>query len=429
MASPLLYMEKLIQIFKTPDLRKKIFIVAALLLVFRIFSAIPIPSVDLIRLKMFLGSSQLLGFLDLFSGGALGKLSIVMLGVGPYITSTIIMQLLTMIFPRLKEYYYEQGEMGRAKFNRISRYITVPLAALQGFAFLNLLKSQQILTITSNFDILRNVIIVTAGSMFLVWLGELISEQKIGNGVSLLIFAGIVDRLPQTVKALFLNYSQAQIPTYIIFLLLSIIVIAGVVFINEGERKIPVSYSRRVRGNKMYGGVSSYLPLKVNQAGVIPIIFAISILLLPQFAAQASVLISQDFSTKLTSIVNSFMNNQVIYSAIYFFLVFIFTYFYTAATFDPQEISKNLQKSGGFIPGIRPGEHSGEYLAKVINRITLFGALFLGIIAVLPNLVRIFTNIQALTLGGTSLLIVVSVALEIKKQINSQMVMREYEGI
>jgi preprotein translocase subunit SecY len=305
----------------------------------------------------------------------------------------------------------------------------VPLAALQGYAFLNLLQSQQILTITSNFDILRNVIIVTAGSMFLVWLGELSSEQKIGNGVSLLIFAGIVSGLPQTFKALILNYNPAQIPTYIIFLILSIIVIAGVVFINEGERKIPVSYSRRVRGNKMYGGVSSYLPLKVNQAGVIPIIFAISILLLPQFLAQASILISQEFSSKLTSIVNNFMNDQVIYSIIYFGLVFIFTYFYTAATFDPVEISKNLQKSGGFIPGIRPGEHSGQYLAKVINRITLFGALFLGVIAVLPNLVRIFTNIQALTLGGTSLLIAVSVALEIKKQINSQMVMREYEGI
>lgn len=422
-------MEKLIQIFKTPDLRKKILIVASLLLVFRIFAVIPIPGVDLIRLKMFLSSSQLLGFLDLFSGGALSNLSVVMLGVGPYITATIIMQLLTMIFPRLKEIYYEQGEMGRAKFNRISRYITVPLAALQGYAFLNLLKSQQVLTLNSTFDIIRNVVIITAGSMFLVWLGELISEQKIGNGVSLLIFAGIVNRLPQTVKALVLNYSPAQIPTYLVFLVLSLVVIAGVVFINEGERKIPVSYSRRVRGNKMYGGVSSYLPLKVNQAGVIPIIFAVSLLLLPQVIAQASVIISQDFSTKVTGIVNAFMNNQVFYSSIYFFLVFVFTYFYTAATFDPIEISKNLQRSGGFIPGIRPGEHSGQYLSKVINRITLFGALFLGVIAVLPNIVRMFTGIQALTLGGTSLLIVVSVALEIKKQINSQLVMREYEGI
>lgn len=422
-------MEKLIQIFKTPDIRKKILIVSSLLLVSRIFAAIPIPSVDFGKLKMFLTSNQLLGFLDLFSGGALGKLSIVMLGVGPYITATIIMQLLTMIFPYFKEIYYEQGEMGRAKFNRISRYLTVPLAALQGYGFLSILQSQQILSVTSPFDVLRNVVIVSAGTVFLVWLGELISEQKIGNGVSLLIFAGIVDRLPQTVKTLFLNYTPSQIPTYIIFVLLSIIVIAGVVFINEGERKIPVSYSRRIRGNKVYGGVASYLPLKVNQAGVIPIIFAISILLLPQFLAQASTLISPDFSLEFNKIVNKFLNNQAIYSAIYFIFVVIFTYFYTAVTFDPSEISKNLQRSGGFIPGIRPGEQSGVYLGKVINRITLFGAFFLGFIAILPNLVRMFTGVQALTLGGTGLLIVVSVALEVKKQINSQLVMREYEGI
>jgi preprotein translocase subunit SecY len=338
------------------------------------------------------------------------------------------MQLLTMIFPYLKEIYYEQGEMGRAKFNRISRYLTVPLAALQGYGFLNILKSQQILTASTPFDILRNVVVITAGSVFLVWIGELISEQKIGNGVSLLIFAGIVDRLPQTVSTLYLNYTPAQIPTYIVFLLLSIIVIAGVVFINEGERKIPVSYSRRVRGNKMYGGVSSYLPLKVNQAGVIPIIFAISILLLPQFLAQASAIISPSFSLQFNAWVNIFLNNQIVYSSVYFFLVVVFTYFYTAVTFDPEEVSKNLQRSGGFIPGIRPGEQSGVYLSKVIHRITLFGALFLGVIAILPNIVRMFTGIQALTLGGTGLLIVVAVALEVRNQINSQLVMREYEG-
>ncbi len=422
-------MEKLIQIFKNPDIRKKILIVASLLLVSRIFATIPIPSVDLLKLKMFLSSSQLLGFLDMFSGGSLGKLSIVMLGVGPYITATIIMQLLTMIFPNLKEIYYEQGEMGRAKFNRISRYITVPLAALQGYGFLNLLKSQQILTMTSPFDIVRNVVIITAGSMFFVWLGEIISEQKIGNGVSLLIFAGIVDRLPTTIKTLLLNYSPSQIPTYLLFLALSVVVIAGVVFINEGERKIPVSYSRRVRGNKMYGGVSTYLPLRVNQAGVIPIIFAISLLLLPQFLAQASALISSDFSLKFNSLVNSFMNDMVVYSIVYFVLVVAFTYFYTAVTFDPAEISKNLQRSGGFIPGIRPGDPSGIYLNKVINRITLFGAFFLGVIAILPNLVSMTTGISALTLGGTSLLIVVSVALEVEKQINSHLVMREYDTI
>jgi preprotein translocase subunit SecY len=318
--------------------------------------------------------------------------------------------------------------MGRAKFNRISRYLTVPLAALQGYGFLNILKSQQILIANTPFDILRNVIVITAGSVFLVWIGELISEQKIGNGVSLLIFAGIVDRLPQTVSTLYLNYTPAQIPIYIVFLLLSIIVIAGVVFINEGERKIPVSYSRRVRGNKMYGGVSSYLPLKVNQAGVIPIIFAISILLLPQFLAQASAIISPSFSLQFNTWVSAFLNNQIVYSSVYFFLVVVFTYFYTAVTFDPEEVSKNLQRSGGFIPGIRPGEQSGVYLSKVIHRITLFGALFLGVIAILPNIVRMFTGIQALTLGGTGLLIVVAVALEVRNQINSQLVMREYEG-
>ena len=416
------------QIFKSPELRKKILIVASLLLIFRIFAAIPIPGVDFGKLRMLLNSNQLLGFFDLFSGGALSKLSIVMLGVGPYITATIIMQMLTMIFPYLKEIYYEQGEMGRTKFNRISRYLTIPLAALQGYGFLNILQSQQILTAHTPADIFRNVVVITAGSVFLVWIGELISEQKIGNGVSLLIFAGIVDRLPQTISTIYLNYTAAQIPTYLVFLLLSIVVIAGVVFINEGERKIPVSYSRRIRGNKMYGGVSSYLPLKVNQAGVIPIIFAISILLLPQFLAQASAIISPDFSLQFNKLVNSFLNNQAVYSSVYFFLVVVFTYFYTAVTFDPEEISKNLQRSGGFIPGIRPGEQSGVYLNKVIHRITLFGAIFLGIIAILPNIVRIFTGIQALTLGGTGLLIVVAVALEVRDQINSQLVMREYEG-
>ncbi|MBU4348624.1 preprotein translocase subunit SecY [Patescibacteria group bacterium] len=422
-------MEKLKQIFKTPELRKKIFIVASLLLVFRVFATIPIPSVDFEKLKMLLSSSQLLGLFDLFSGGGISSLSVVMLGVGPYITATIVMQLLTMVFPYLKEIYYEQGEMGRAKFNRISRYLTVPLAALQGYGFLNLLQSQQVLITPSTFDILRNVVIITAGSMLLVWIGELISEQKIGNGISLLIFAGIVGRLPQIVKSLYFNYSPSQITTYASFVIMAIVVIAGVVFVNEGERKIPVSYSRRVRGNKMYGGVSTYLPLKVNQAGVIPIIFAISILLLPQFLAQASAFISPDFSLTFNNVVNSFLGNHAIYSLAYFLLVFAFTYFYTAITFDPSEISKNLQRSGGFIPGIRPGEPSATYLGKVINRITLFGALFLGLVAVLPNIMRIFTGVEALTLGGAGLLIVVAVALEVKKQIDSQLAMRDYEGV
>lgn len=264
--------------------------------------------------------------------------------------------------------------------------------------------------------------------MFLVWLGELITEQKIGNGISLIIFAGIVSRLPSAIQKMLVTYDPSLLPTYLAFIILGIVVIAGVVFISEGERKIPVSYSKRVRGNKVFGGASSYLPLKVNQAGVIPIIFAVSLLLFPQFLAQITALFNADLSVRLHEIVNRFLTNQVIYSSMYFFLVVLFTYFYTAVTFDPQEISKNLQRSGGFIPGIRPGQPSGEYLEKVINRITLFGALFLGIIAILPNVTQILTGIQLLSIGGTALLIVVSVALEIMKQIDSQLVLREYDG-
>lgn len=422
-------MEKILQIFKTPDLRKKILIIAVIFLVYRIFAAIPIPGVDYLRLRSFLDSNQLLGFLNVFSGGGLSNLSLVMLGVGPYITATIIMQLLTMIFPNLKEIYYEQGEIGRAKFNRLSKYMTVPLAFLQGYGFLNILASQQVLPQLTAIDLLRNVLLVTTGTMIAIWLGDLITEQKLGNGVSLIIFAGIVSRLPQIVQTTVLNFTPSLLMTYLAFTIVAIIVIAGVVFVNEGERKVPISYSRQVRGNRVYGGASSYLPLKVNQAGVIPIIFAISILLLPQFIGQASAIFSHSFSLKITSLVNSFVGNQFVYSAFYFFLVVIFTYFYTAVTFDPNEISKNLQRSGGFIPGIRPGDPSSLFLKKVINRITLFGAFFLGLIAILPNITQMLTGIQSLTVGGTALLIVVSVALESMKQINSQLVLREYDEI
>lgn len=421
-------MEKLLLLFKTPELRKKVLMVVGLLAATRLMAAIPIPGIDAEKLSQFFSSNQILGFFNMFSGGGLSNLSIVMLGVGPYITSTIIMQLLTMIFPNLKEIYYEQGEIGRAKFNRISRYLTVPLAGLQAYGFLNLLISQNVLSPLSPFNSLRNVLIVTAGSMFLVWLGELITEQKIGNGISLIIFAGIVSRLPESIQKMAVTYDPSLLPTYLAFIILGIVVIAGVVFISEGERKIPVSYSKRVRGNKVFGGSSSYLPLKVNQAGVIPIIFAVSLLLFPQFLAQITALFNADLSIRLNEIVNRFLTDQVIYSTFYFFLVVLFTYFYTAVTFDPQEISKNLQRSGGFIPGIRPGQPSGEYLEKVINRITLFGALFLGTIAILPNVTQILTGIQLLSIGGTALLIVVSVALEIMKQIDSQLVMREYDG-
>jgi len=339
------------------------------------------------------------------------------------------MQLLTIVFPQLKKAYYEEGAEGRAKFNRYSRYLTVPLAILQAYGFLNLLASQGVIERLSLGQLLGNVVIVTAGSVFLMWLGELISEYKIGNGISLIIFAGIVSGLPQIITNSFFNYTPQILPTYIAFIVLGVIVIAGVVFINEGERKIPVSYAKQVRGNKMYGGAASYLPLRVNQAGVIPIIFAISVLLFPQFIAQAIAIASPEAALTVNNFVNQFFGNVIVYSIMYFILVVVFTFFYTAVTFDPGEISKNLQRSGGFIPGIRPGEHTKEFISKVVYRITLFGAFFLGLIAVLPNITQIITGIQALTLGGTALLIVVAVALEIMKQLESQLVMREYENV
>jgi preprotein translocase subunit SecY len=422
-------MNKLIQLFSVRDVRNKILMVIVWLIVFRLLAAIPIPGVDPLRLKGFFESNQLFGFLNLFSGGALSNLSIMMLGVGPYITATIIMQVLTMIFPAMKAMYYEEGSVGRAKFNRYSRWLTVPLAALQSYGFLNILKSQNIIGDLGLASTLANVAIITAGSMILMWIGEIITEYKVGNGISLLIFAGIVSGIPAAIRQAFLTLDASAIPTYVGFIVLSIVIIAAVVFVNQGERKIPVSYSRRIRGNKMYGGAMSYLPLRVNQAGVIPIIFAISVLLFPQFFAQIISIFSQSLSLKLNALVVGLLNHQLIYSILYFLLVVIFTYFYTAITFDPKEISKNLQRSGGFIPGIRPGEPSGEFLSKLTKRITLFGAVFLGVVAILPNITQLITGIQILSIGGTALLIVISVALETMKQIDSQLVLREYEGI
>ncbi len=418
-----------IQAFKVPDIRKKLLVVAGLLLVFRVLAVIPVPGVDPVQLQNLLGGSDLFGFLNLFSGGALSNLSIMMLGVSPYITATIIMQLLTMIFPKLKVIYYEEGAMGRAKFNRISRYLTVPLAALQGYGLLNLLISQGVLAPLAAAGMVRDVIVITAGALILMWIGELITEQKIGNGTSLIIFAGIVSGLPGIIQTAIANYTPELITSYAVFAAAAVAVIAGVVFISEGERKIPVVYSKRVRGNKMFGGATTYLPLKVNQAGVIPIIFAISILLFPQFLAQILSVFSSDLSLKLQGWVSAFLANQLWYGIFYFSLVVIFTYFYTAITFNPEEISKNLQQNGGFVPGIRPGEHTTDFLKKTTGRITLFGALFLGLIAVLPILTQFFTNTQSLTIGGTALLIVVNVALETARQLQSQLSVREYDTI
>ncbi len=420
-------LQQLLFVWKLPDLRKKIFFVLAVLGIFRLIAAIPVPGADPTRLKEFLAGNQFFGLLNIFSGGVLENLSIVMLGVGPYITASIIMQLLTMIFPRLKEMYQEEGEAGRQRFNQYSRLLTVPLALLQAYGLLIILVRQQILPSLSLFEYLTSMITVTAGTLFLMWLGELISEKNIGNGISLLIFAGIVSRLPVDFRQVLLTLDPSQIPAYLAFIAVSIVVIMGVVVITEGQRNVPVSYAKRIRGNRVFGGVETHLPLRVNQAGVIPIIFAISIILFPgligNFLATVPSATTQAFSHFLITL----LNNQWLYGILYFLLVFVFTYFYTAVTFDPQAIALNIQKQGGFILGMRPGRPTAEFLKRILNRITLFGALFLGAIAVLPLLVQAGFGISALTLGGTSLLIVVSVVLETLKQIQAQVVMHEYE--
>ena len=348
-------MDKILYIFKDPELRKKIFFVLGTLLIFRLVAVLPIPGVDTLRLKAFFEGNQFFGLLNIFSGGALDNLSVVMLGVGPYITASIIMQLLTMLIPRLKEIYHEEGEAGRQKFNQYSRLLTVPLAVVQGFGLLVLLERQGVLGALSFPERLVNIAVVAAGSIFLMWLGELISEYGIGNGISILIFAGIVSGIPSAIQQTLFTFEPSQLPLYLGFLIAGIAIVAGVVIVTEGERPLPVSYAKRIRGNRVYGGVSTHLPLRVNQAGVIPIIFALSILLFPQmvvnFLAQSSNPILQSASRAVLA----FISSTWAYTASYFILVFLFTYFYTAVTFDPEQISSNLQKQGAFVPGIRPG--------------------------------------------------------------------------
>ncbi|MBI4132554.1 MAG: preprotein translocase subunit SecY [Candidatus Sungbacteria bacterium] len=423
--------EKFTLALKLPDLRKKILFVLAMLVIFRLVAVIPVPGVDPGRLKAFLAGNQFFGLLNVFSGGVLDNLSIVMLGVGPYITASIIMQLLTMMFPRLKEMYQEEGEAGRAKFNQYSRLLTVPLALLQSYALLIVLMRQQILPPLGLLGYATSMITVTAGTLFLMWLGELISEKNIGNGISLLIFAGIVSRLPVDFRQAFLATNPFEdpsvIPLYLALAAVAIVVIAGVVIISEGQRNIPVSYAKRIRGNRIFGGVQTHLPLRVNQAGVIPIIFAISIILFPGLIGNFLSSVPQATVQAIAQFLVELLNSQWVYGGLYFVLVFLFTYFYTAVTFDPQAIATNIQKQGGFILGLRPGRPTAEFLYRILNRITLFGALFLGAIAILPLAVQAGFGIQALTIGGTSLLIVVSVVLETLKQINAQLVMHEYE--
>lgn len=423
-----MWFQKVTQIFKIKELRNKIIFILIVFAAFRLMANVPVPGVNAENLKSFFNQFQMFGLLNMFTGGALDRLSIAMLGLGPYITASVAMQLFTMIFPQLEKMYKEEGEAGRQKFNQYARIATVPLALLQGYAMLALFERQGAISHMDPMLLTTSLLTITAGTLVLMWLGELISEKGIGNGVSLLIFAGIIADVPNNVRQMVLTYDVSQIPNYLIFFGMAILIIAAVVIITEGKRNIPVSYAKRVRGSKMFGGVSTYLPLNINPAGVMPIIFALSILTFPQmiagFLGAAGGLVGT-----ISQNISNWLQNQIVHGSIYFFLVVIFTYFYTAVTFDPKSISENLQKMGGFVPGIRPGEPTAGFIRFILNRVLLMGAVSLGVIAVLPSIIGGLTGITTFSflVGGTSLLIAVSVILDSFRQINAQLQMRDYD--
>lgn len=414
--------------FKSPEVRKKILFILMIFLVFRLFAHIPVAGVKIDQLKLLFEQNQFLGFLNLFSGGSLSNFSIMALGLNPYINASIILQLLTLLFPKL-EALSKEGESGRRKINQYTRFLTVPLSVLQAIGVFALLRSQGLVTSLAPVDFLAFVFTLVAGSMLLVWLGELITEKGVGNGISLLIFGGIVGQLPTMIGQTFSTATTQSSLGLISFAVLSLGVIVGIIVVNEATRRIPVHYAKRMRGSKMYGGQSTHLPLRLNQAGVIPIIFAVSIVLLPS-------LIASVFATSTNSMLRSIAENLTIwfspdgfwYNSLYFLLVVGFTFFYTAVVFNPKKISEEIQKYGGFIPGVRPGKPTTTYLNYILTRITLVGAVFLGLVAILPQIARQITGVQNLLLGGVSMLIVVSVVLETYKAIEAHLVMRNYEG-
>ncbi len=421
--------ETLQRIWDIKSIRMSILYVLGMMVIFRITAHIPVPGVDIENLRRFIEGNQIFGLLNIFSGGSINNFSLVMLGIAPYITASIIFQLLAMVIPYFEE-LSKEGESGQQKINAYTRIATVPLALLQAFSFLQLLKNNQyqIFTTTSTWSFIGVMLTVTAGTVFLMWIGELMTEQKVGNGISLIIFAGIMSGLPSTIQNALVNYTSADLYVYISFVMIAILTIVGVIFISEGQRNIPIQYARQGSRGRGVAAVQSQLPLRVNMAGVIPIIFAVSIILFPTVVAQFFVNGTGRSAVFAQQIVSLFQN-QLFYGITYFLLVFGFTYFYTAVIFQPQKIAENLQRQGGFIPGIRPGKETEVYLSKTMTRLVFLGALFLSIIAVLPLLMQFLTNSQTLVVGGTSLLIVVSVAIESAKQIQAQLTMHEYTHI
>jgi len=422
------WLTSLKQIWGTPEIRRKLLFTAALLLIYRLLAHIPVAGIDRQALANLFSGSQLLGLLDIFSGGTLANFSLIALGLGPYINASIILQLLTMVFPKLEE-LSKEGEYGREMINQYTRWLTVPIAILQGFGMYSLLRGQNVIGQLDLGSLLALIVTMTAGTVLSVWLGELISEYGVGNGVSLLIFAGIVGRLPVTLGQTAVTLETLSLGNLGVFGIVGLILVAAVVFMNEASRNIPVQYARRIRAGKVYGGQSTHLPLRVNQAGVIPIIFAVSLVLLPSLVGQFLQNVNNPQVALAARSVLSFMQpNGWAYNFIYFALVVGFTYFYTAVVFNPVKISDEIKKYGGFVPGIRPGEATANYLNGIMNRVTLAGAVFLGAIAIMPAIVQVAFKIPTLSLGGTGILIVVSVVLETVKSLQSQLSVRNYDS-
>lgn len=414
--------------FRTPEVRKKILFTLFIFFIFRIFAHVPVAGVDLTALKVLFEQNQFLGLLDIFSGGTLANFSIMALGLGPFINASIILQVLTMVFPKLEE-LQKEGDQGRKKINQYTRFLTVPLALLQSIGMYALLRSQGIISNLGPIELIAFLLTMTAGTMFLVWLGELITERGVGNGISVLIFAGIVGSLPTSLGRTVSTTTAESSLSLIAFLVMGLAVVVSIIIVNEATRQITVHYAKRMRGTKVTGGQSTHLPLRLNQAGVIPIIFAVSLVLLPSLLANFMVASKNpQLITLGQSLTTLFNPNGLAYNLTYFLLVVGFTFFYTAVVFNPKKISEEIQKHGGFIPGVRPGTPTSHYLNFILTRLTLVGALFLGLVAVLPSIALALTNVQTLLLGGTSLLIVVSVVLETYKAIEAQLVMRNYEG-
>lgn len=420
------FFRKIKTVFTDRSLRNRVLFVVFILVIFRILGTIPVPGVNTSQLAEFLSNNQLLSLFSTLTGGGLSSFSIVMLGVSPYITASIIMQVLGMMVPSLKELMQESGEIGRKKFSQYTRLLSVPISFLQSFAFLKFLQTQGAIGGLSLSQMIINILIITAGSVLLMWLGELITEHGIGNGVSLIIMAGIIASVPTSISQFLFTFTIDQLPMALVYFAIGLLVIAGVVYIYEAERPVGVTYARQVRGIRQLGGGDTYIPLRLTQAGVMPIIFASSMLVFPQFLVT---LLQNSSSPAVLNIaygVGMFLQNQWAYMIVYFALVVFFTYFYTAVTFDPKQISTNLQKNGAFVPGVRPGESTRQYLANVVTRITLVGSVFLGVVAVLPIIVQSMTGITAMAIGGTSLLITVSVVIDLIRRVDAQVSMHEY---